>query len=323
MNKKSKVFNKYYRDLRTNVFSDLDLPEFAEVFQKFSKLSMQYHFLQIANFLEKLYIPKFNFPIIKFLFMLLDLIRWKVQDFFIRLINGRTFNLYGVTCYCGRQGSGKTIGVVEKLERIKQAYPECIICTNINYLKQDLPLTSWLQLLYLRNGDKGVVFVIDEVQNQGLDWSKFPDVLLQVITMQRKQKIKIFLTSQVYKNVVIQLRRQCFDVVECKTFLGRWSRQKCYDAEDYNNILDLATPEKRRQLMKKWKFSFVQDNHIRTLYDTNQIVDTLDDFDKLSSPEVRQEIRKMRNKPNRILFSVGYYQKGVLKFHNVYNKIIE
>ena len=57
----------------------------------------------------------------------------------------------GVTCYCGRQGGGKTLGVVQDLERIKSIFPECLICTNINYLKQDLPLTSWLQLLYLRN----------------------------------------------------------------------------------------------------------------------------------------------------------------------------
>lgn len=116
-------------------------------------------------------------------------------------------------------GSGKTIGVIEQVERIKQRFPESIVCTNINYIKQDLPLTSWLQLLTLRNGEKGVIFIIDEVQNNGLDWTKFPETLMQVITMQRKQKIKIFLTAQVYKSVVIQLRRQCFDVVECKTFM--------------------------------------------------------------------------------------------------------
>lgn len=63
-------------------------------------------------------------------------------------------------------GSGKTIGVVRELQSIKARFPECIICTNIDYLGQDLPLTSWLQLLELRNGEKGVVFVIDEVQNQ-------------------------------------------------------------------------------------------------------------------------------------------------------------
>lgn len=203
-------------------------------------------------------------------------------------------------------GSGKTMGIVEQLERIKKAYPECLISTNINYLKQDIPLTSWLQLLYLRNGDKGVVFVIDEVQNNGLDWSKFPETLLQVITMQRKQKIKIFLTSQVYKNVVIQLRRQCFEVVECKTFLGRWTRQKCYDADEYNNIIDIATPEKKMKLQKKWKYSFIQSNFLRNLYDTNQIVDTLKDYDKLLTDE---KVEKLTKNEKRLIHC------GIIKNH--------
>lgn len=198
---------------------------------------------------------------------------------------------------------GKTIGVVAELEKIKRRFPDCIICTNINYLKQDLPLTSWLQLLSLRNGENGVVFVIDEVQNNGLDWSKFPETLLQVITMQRKQKIKIYVTAQVYKSVVIQLRRQCFDVIECKTFFGRWSKYRCYDADEYNNIIDVATPEKRMRMKRKWRNSFIQNNYLRKLYDTNQIVDTLKDFDKLNSDEVKEKIKKMQE-PNRRLVNV-------------------
>lgn len=279
-----KIYNKYYRKLRS-YFTDLEISEFVEIWNKYCRLNMQYNFLKFANLLERIEIKTIEIPILRFITMIIDFIRWKIYDFLMLLINGRTFNLYGVTCYCGRQGSGKTIGVVEELERIKKIYPECIICTNINYLKQDLPLTSWLQLLYLRNGEKGVVFVIDEIQNNGLDWSKFPETLLQVVTMQRKQKIKIYLTSQVYKNVVIQLRRQCFDVVECKTFLGRWTRHKCYDAEEYNNIIDISTPEKKMRLQKKWKYSFIQSNYLRNLYDTNQIVDTLKDYEKLLTDE--------------------------------------
>lgn len=309
--KKNVVLNKYYRNLRNNVFSNLELDEFLEIFSKFRRLTIQYKLLQFANFLENINIPKFNLPFVKFTFMLLDLFRWKIYDIILSLINGRSFNLYGVTCYCGRQGSGKTIGVIEMLERIKRAYPKCIICTNIDYIKQDLPLTSWLQLLYLRNGEDGVVFVIDEVQNQGLDWTKFPDSLLRVITMQRKQKIKIYLTSQVYKNVVIQLRRQCFDVVECKTFFGRWTKHKCYDAEDYNHIIDMATDTRRKKMFKKWKYSFIQNNHIRKLYDTNQVVDTLRDFDKLNSDEVKDDIKKMTEKPKKYLLSCGIIKKGV------------
>ena len=115
---------------------------------------------------------------------------------------------------------------------------------------------------------------------------------MQYLPAKRKQKIKIYLTSQVYKNVVIQLRRQCFDVVECKTFLGRWTRHKCYDAEEYNNIIDIATPEKKMKLQKKWKYSFIQSNFLRNLYDTNQIVDTLKDYDKLLTDEKVENLTK-------------------------------
>lgn len=283
------MFNKYYKNLR-GYFADIEISEFLEIWNNFSRLNIQYQFLKIANFFERLEIKKIEIPVLRFFTMFTDFFRWKIHDLFMALINGKKFNLYGVTCYCGRQGSGKTVGVIEQLERIKKAYPECIVCTNINYSRQDIPLTSWLQLLYLRNGDKGVIFVIDEVQNNGLDWSRFPESLLQVITMQRKQKIKIFLTSQVYKNVVIQLRRQCFEVIECRTFWGRWTRHKCYDAEEYNNIIDISTPEKKMKMHKKWKYSFIQSNYLRNLYDTNQIVDTLRDYDKLLTDERVEKI---------------------------------
>ena len=87
-------------------------------------------------------------------------------DFLIFLITGPQFSLFGVTCYCGKQGSGKTIGVVREVEKLKELYPKSIVCTNIDYLNQDVRLTSWLQLLELRNGKDGVIFVIDKIK----DW---------------------------------------------------------------------------------------------------------------------------------------------------------
>lgn len=143
----------------------------------------------------------------------------------------------------------------------------------------------------------------------GLDWTKFPETLLSVITQQRKQKIKIYVTTQVYKNLVIQLRRQCFDVIECKTFLGRWTRHKCYDAEEYNNVIDNPTPEKKFRLPKKWRHSFIQSNLLRNFYDTNQVVDKLRDFDKLLTDERVEEICSN----NRRLLAVGIIKKGELQ----------
>ncbi len=303
-----KIYNKYYRKLRQENI-DMEIKDFMKIWSNYKRLNTQYKILCIANFLEKLSIPLIEIPLLRFLSMVVDFIRWKIYDLLLSIINGKTFNLYGVSCYCGRQGSGKTIGVVEELERIKKIFPECIICTNINYLKQDIPLTSWLQLLELRNGDKGVVFVIDEVQNNGLDWTKFPETLLAVITQQRKQKIKIYVTTQVYKNLVIQLRRQCFDVIECKTFFTRWTRHKCFDAEEYNNVIDTPTPEKKFKLPKKWRYSFVQSNFLRNLYDTNQVVDKLKDFDKLLTDE---RVEKINNNTKRLL-TIGFIKKGVIQ----------
>jgi len=290
-----KIYNKYYRKLRQENI-EMEMKEFLKLWSNYKRLNIQYKILCVANFIEKLNIPLIEIPILKFITMFIDFIRWEIYDLLLSIINGKTFNLYGVSCYCGRQGSGKTIGVVEELERIKRIFPESIICTNINYIKQDIPLTSWLQLLELRNGNKGVVFVIDEVQNNGLDWTKFPETLLSVITQQRKQKIKIYVTTQVYKNLVIQLRRQCFDVIECKTLLTRWTRHKCFDAEEYNNVIDNPTPEKKFKLPKKWRHSFIQSNFLRNLYDTNQVVDKLKDFDKLLTDERIEKITKQEKR---------------------------
>ena len=269
--------NKYYKKLRLEIFKDLPISEFIEIYTRFKRLKMQYKFLKIANYLEQIKISNIEIPIFGFIIKLMDFIRWKIYDLFMLLINGRTFNLFGVSIYCGRQGSGKTISIVEQLEKIKEAYPDCIICTNIHYIKQDLPLTDWRQLLEIRNGTKGVVFVIDEVQNEydNTKWKDFPEGILSVITQQRKQRIKIYLSSQVYTRVVKQIREQCFDVIECKTFMGRWTRIKCYDAEDYNTIVDNPTPEKKFKMRKKWKKSFIQSNYIRNLYDSYKVVETM------------------------------------------------
>ena len=108
--KKNIIFNKYYRNLRQNVFSKLDMKEFTKVYAKFKRLSIQYRLLKIATFLEKLHIPKVEILLFRFIFKLIDFIRWKVFDLIMLIINGRQFNLFGVTIFCGRQRFWKNNG---------------------------------------------------------------------------------------------------------------------------------------------------------------------------------------------------------------------
>ena len=276
-----------YNNLKNNVFPDIDYMEYEEIYNNYKRLNKQYKLLQFAKKLENIKIPLLELPILKFLFKLLDFLRWKLYDFIIFLINGRRFNLYGLTVFCGRQGGGKTISMVEYLDRIKLKYPNCLILTNFGYIDQDMPFEDWKQFGEVRNGLDGVIFAIDEIQNEynSTKWQDFPEHILSTVTQQRKQRIKIVATSQVFTRVVKQLREQCYEVVECRTFAGRWTRQKCYDADDYNTFIDNPSPEKKFKTRKKWKYSFIQNNYIRDLFDSYAVVESMKNKDYINRNE--------------------------------------
>jgi len=97
--------------------------------------------------------------------------------------------------------------MVEYLERMRKRYPKAKIITNFGYVFEDQPMYSWEDIFTIRNGVEGVIFAIDEIQNEynSNSWKTFPEGLLSEITQQRKQKIKIVSTSQVFTRVVKQL----------------------------------------------------------------------------------------------------------------------
>lgn len=63
--KKNIVFNKYYRNLRQNVFPKLEMSEFLEVYTKYKRLRIQYQLLKVAQFLENLTIPYVDLPLVR------------------------------------------------------------------------------------------------------------------------------------------------------------------------------------------------------------------------------------------------------------------
>lgn len=128
---------KEYQDLRYT-YSYLDLEDFEKIVIKYNRLKFQYKILEFSKKIENIKIPLLDIFLIRFFCKLLDFFRWKFYDFLIFLIQGYQFSLFGVTCYCGRQGSGKTIGVVREVERLKTIYPKAIVCTNIDYCRTRL-----------------------------------------------------------------------------------------------------------------------------------------------------------------------------------------
>lgn len=198
------------------------------------------------------------------------------------------FNDFGLTAFVGRQGSGKSMSMVERLEEIRRDYPNVMIMTNFGYIHEDQALTDWQQLLDIRH-DQGIVFCIDEIQNEFdvYESRNFNLDILKVITQQRKQGIKILATSQVFTRVSKPLREQCFEVVECSTLLGRWTFQRCFDADDYNLMIDNPNPDKQIKVPRKWRKNFVQNDSLRSKYNSYAVIESMK---KLVKEEKRKRV---------------------------------
>lgn len=185
---------------------------------------------------------------------------------------------FGCWFFVGRQGSGKTISMVRTLDELQKRYPNVKIYTNFDYTKQSGKMVDIYDItdksIY---GDYGTIFAIDEIQNEfsATRQCNFPVEILTTVTQQRKQQILILTTSQVFTRVSKPLREQAFRVVECTTFLGRYTINKHYDGIDYADTVELSTDTKiKRRPIIEYN-SFVQTNELRSEYDTFEVIKKL------------------------------------------------
>lgn len=250
-----------------------------------------------------------KFFVSKFLKCLFKAIPLFIND----LINlDRTvFRGYGFWLFCGLGGSGKTVGMVEYLTRMKKKYPKVKILTNFKYEYADGRINSWQDLLnttnivtetiteeeflhlsennkkvvkidfdklgnkiYRRTVNHGVIFGFDEIHLtfESTKWADAPDDLLDYISQQRKFHKQIVGSSQVFTRVNVKLREQTNFVIESRSLLfGRLVMHKYYHTPDY-----LANGEKMDKGMQKRKVAkrtvFVASDNLRNLYDTEEIM---------------------------------------------------
>ena len=212
---------------------------------------------------------------LKIRFRSFDFIRWLIIDAIDAKKNGVSFNEYGCTVYCGRQGAGKTVSMIDYLNRMRRKFPKCIIVTNFWYQYADRTMESWQDFMDIRNGEDGVIFAIDEIHSEysNAAWKDFPEALLSEISQQRKQRVKIVATSQVYSRIVKQIREQCFSVVQCKTWAGRWTHCREYDAYEYEQYSTSGKKDEKLRSFRRW--SFVQSPELRQSFDTYEKIERL------------------------------------------------
>jgi len=232
-----------------------------------------------------------------FFILLPKFLYYKFHDLKDHFKNGRKFDLYGLRLITGRQGSGKSTILAYTLRMYQKRFPKCKVYTNFGYAHQDGEFNHWKQLFdpAFLNGEDGVIIGWDEIQNDfaSTDFKNIPDGFLLQITQQRKQRVCILATSQVYSRVLKALREQAFLVGECRTYFKRWTRVKYFDAFDYDLYYESKDPRAKMKMFTHGKLSFIQDDNIRNLFDSYQVIKSMTSKEYIHPLERNKDVIKL------------------------------
>lgn len=180
------------------------------------------------------------------------------------------FRPQGLVIFTGRQGNGKSIGLMQYATELHDTYPKCKIISNIKYEYQSDKLEHWSQLVTYKNGHYGVIAIIDELQNwfSSNQSRNFPPEMLSVITQNRKNRRLILGTSQNFYLLAKAIRSQCTEVRQCVTLAGVLTfvvkREPIVDNEG-----DV------KEMKYRGMYFFAHSPRLRDSYDTWSVVESL------------------------------------------------
>lgn len=152
----------------------------------------------------------------------------------------------GIVCFCGEQGSGKTLSAVNYVYNICKAYPHCQVVTNVGLtwdLDNDvIPYTGPEDMLAIDNGYHGIVFFLDEmhIEFNSLESKGMDSHIFELVSQQRKARKHIVGTSQVFGRLAKPFREQFKYAVLCDNFMGLIFRQQIFKATNITSGEDIT-----------------------------------------------------------------------------------
>lgn len=170
------------------------------------------------------------FIVIAIILIFVKKIRIKFSTFFRKGFAPKR-GKFGVYCYCGKQGQGKTYSVVEFLRQQK----DIEIYSNIGSIEgiEYTYFNGFDELLKLRDKHDCII-VYDEIFTALTKTSRINTDVLDFLSQMRKRRIVFLTTAQEWLEINITLRRYCRYQIECRmlNFLGLGILIKqFYDAE--------------------------------------------------------------------------------------------
>lgn len=191
-----------------------------------------------------------------------------IEDLFSRPAD--FFPYQGMIIFEGRQGSGKTISMVRYMKDMQYEFPDALCTTNLAYMDENKPLKTWTMLIDYKNGYKGVIVAMDELQNwfSSNDSKNFPPEMLSLITQNRKNRRIILGTSQNFYLLAKAIRSQATEVRRCATYFGCLTvvrrLEPILDSE--GNVVEWK---------KRGIYCFVHDKELRDSYNTWKVIENL------------------------------------------------
>lgn len=226
--------------------------------------------------------------------LLWDAPRRYVDDLFNRQPD--FFRPQGLIIFTGRQGNGKTTALMQYAIDLLDTYPKAKCLSNTKFAYQNEKLSHWKQLVDYKNEHKGIVVIMDELQNWfGSNQSRnFPPEMLGVITQNRKNRRVILGTAQNFYLLAKAIRSQCTEIRQCVTLAGVLTivikREPVIDND--GDVKDLKY---------RGMYFFVHSERLRNSYDTWSVVDALSSsgFQEANSSGDRDVIIKVQQQPGK------------------------
>lgn len=141
--------------------------------------------------------------------------------------------IFGVYCYCGKQGTGKTYSCVEFINKNKKMR----IYANLRSIKgvKYTYINGMQDLLELRKEHDCIIFY-DEIFTEITKNDKLSKDVLDFLCQMRKRRILFITTAQEWGELPLTLRRYCRFQINCSLlrlpFFGGLCIKKVYDAEN-------------------------------------------------------------------------------------------
>lgn len=151
------------------------------------------------------------------------------------------FEPQGIVVFCGGQGQGKTLSAVRYIVDLMVKYPQCVCISNTNITSslinpiRFIPYEGVEFIDNYDNGYAGIILFLDEIQTEfnSLESKNIDPSIFQVISQQRKRRLHVVGTSQLYSRIAKPWREQMTSVVNCKNILRRFQLNAI---EDYDGV---------------------------------------------------------------------------------------